>query len=173
MTNEAELQFKTLLGQSPTKVILKFFPLVEAGAFREANACVGFAFNGGEAFFVETDPADDWTPVLLREEVGALTKVTTLPEGFWVVATEEEADYQYLDVSRVPAFGPFVGAPIERVEVVSAENAAGCFGVRISNVSASLTSVANGPGNTLETTGFNEGVVDTYSYFGRILYSDV
>jgi hypothetical protein len=96
-----------------------------------------------------------------------------LPEGFWVVATEEEADYQYLDVSRVPAFGPFVGAPIERVEVVSAENAAGCFGVRISNVSASLTSVANGPGNTLETTGFNEGVVDIYSYFGRIQYSDV
>jgi hypothetical protein len=173
MTNEAELQFKTLLGQSPTKVILKFFPLVEAGAFREANACVGFAFNGGEAFFVETDPADDWTPVLLREEVGALTKVTTLPEGFWVVATEEEADYQYLDVSRVPAFGPFVGAPIERVEWVSAEGATGPFGVRISNGSASLISISSGSGNTFETDSFNEGVVDIYDYFGRIQYRNI
>lgn len=176
MNHETAMQLKQLVGRCPIKMILKFHPSVGEGEFRDISASIGFSFTEREVLFIGTDTRDEWTPVLLREEMSALpevTKVTEFRPSFWVVETEEEADYRYLDVSGIKGFKDFIGDPIGRIELIGAEEAEGAFGVRISSGSSCLMSAASGTGNTIEVNGFNEGILDVYAHFGAIRYVDV
>jgi hypothetical protein len=176
------VEFRSLLKKKVSRLFLVVW--TPWGEEKESDIDISFGFvfkdEPNRLCVISVDKNELWSPHLFYEP---LPKNEYTWEDFysrmkqWMEAAEDTElvmGFEYYDVTKCELFKKIINSEIIRIELISIEDNAEPFGVKIHFNNDYIISTPISDGNTVETSRFNQNNnVEAFKRIGTVIYKHV